>query len=110
MSMNAEVSPSDSPQAPPPRSESNAPVASELSLPALLQRMQAAQTREGAPTLKERLRRLDRLERAVLDHADAIASAMREDFGNKSKAEVKVSEIYLVVNGIRHAKAHLREW
>ncbi len=116
MSLTADVTPpgaspkaSTEPQL--PYSTGAAPASeSQEGLPALLQRMQAAQIREGAPPLKERLRRLDRLERAVLDHQDAIASAMREDFGNKSKAEVKVSEIYLVVNGIRHAKAHLREW
>jgi coniferyl-aldehyde dehydrogenase len=112
MSMSAEVTPSAPPDAS-GRSDIERPAvedAGAVDLPALLQRMQDAQTREGSPNLKERLRRLDRLERALLDHESAIASAMREDFGSKSKAEVRISEIYLVVNGIRHAKAHVREW
>lgn len=79
-------------------------------LPAILSRMKEAQHRDGVPTAKERIVRLDKLERALLDHQDAILSAMNEDFGTKARAEAIVSEVYLVAEGIRHAKAHLRQW
>ena len=79
-------------------------------LAVLLAGMKAAQLKEGIPSAKERIRRLDALDRAVVDHKDAIARAMTEDFGNKAKSEALVSEVFLVVDAARHARAHLREW
>lgn len=79
-------------------------------LAALLTSMKAAQLKDGIPGAKERIRRLDALDRAVVDHKDAIARAMSEDFGNKARAEALVSEVFLVADAARHARAHLREW
>jgi coniferyl-aldehyde dehydrogenase len=110
MSMSADVSTSE--KAGSTKADGEKPKAdvAEQDPAVILRKMQEAQAREGAPLLKERLRRLERLEKAILVHQDAIASAMREDFGNKSRAEALTSEVYLIVSGIRHARAHLREW
>ena len=75
-----------------------------------LTRLKDAQLRDGPPSLKERRRRLEKLERAVVAHQEVIATAMREDFGNKARLEALMSEVYLVVSGARHAREHVREW
>ncbi|HEY6458570.1 MAG TPA: coniferyl aldehyde dehydrogenase [Polyangiaceae bacterium] len=79
-------------------------------LAARLARMKEAQRKNGAPTYEERLETLDKLERALLRRKAGIADAISRDFGNRSKHETIVSEIFVVVGAIKHTKAHLREW
>jgi coniferyl-aldehyde dehydrogenase len=75
-----------------------------------LGRMKEAQRNAGAPTYEERIRTLEKLERALLTRKDAVVQAISRDFGSRSKHESLVSEVFLVVGAIRHAKAHLRDW
>ena len=91
MSMSADVSTSE--KAASSKADGEKPKAdvAEQDPAAILRKMQEAQAREGAPLLKERLRRLERLEKAIIVHQDAIASAMRDDFGNKARAEALTS-------------------
>ncbi len=63
----------------------------------------------GASTAAERIGKLRRFERAMLDRADEIRAAMWEDY-RKPAAEVDLSEIYPVVSEARHAIRHLRSW
>jgi len=79
-------------------------------LRATLERMKAAARKSGAPSYEERIRSLEKLERALVSRKDAIAEAVSRDFGNRSRHESLVSEVFLVVGAIKHAKAHLREW
>ncbi len=75
-----------------------------------LRRMKEAQRKSGAPTYEQRIESLEKLERAVLKRKAAIIDAISRDFGNRSKHESVVAEIFLVVGAIKHAKAHLRDW
>ena len=75
-----------------------------------LKRMQAAQRKSGPPSYEERIRSLEKLERAILTRKNAIAEAISRDFGNRSRHESMVSEVFIVLGAIKHAKAHLREW
>jgi acyl-CoA reductase-like NAD-dependent aldehyde dehydrogenase len=77
---------------------------------ALLRRMQEAQRKAGAPGYDERIATLDKLERALLARKGAIAEAVSRDFGGRSRHESMVSEVFLVLGAIKHAKAHLRDW
>ena len=80
------------------------------SLAGILAGMKAAGRKGGAPSFEERIRSLEKLERAVLARKQAIAEAIARDFGNRSKHESMVSEVFLVLGAIKHAKTHLRDW
>jgi coniferyl-aldehyde dehydrogenase len=43
-------------------------------------------------------------------HADDFAKAIGEDFGHRSTHETKLSDLYPVVAGLRHARKHFRRW
>jgi coniferyl-aldehyde dehydrogenase len=91
-----------------PPTEAAAPTAA--SLEAQLARMKEAQRRSGAPSYDDRLRSLERLERAVITRKNAIADAISRDFGNRSRHESLVAEVFLVIGAIKHAKANLKDW
>src|SRR5688500_3666646 len=65
---------------------------------------------QPSPTLEERLATLKRLERAILKHKDALAEAIREDFGNRSKHETLIAEVFLAIENVRYTRAHLAKW
>ncbi len=83
---------------------------SSSDLTATLRRMKDAQRRSGAPPYEDRIRSLEKLERVLAARKNAIVEAISRDFGNRSKHESLVSEIFLVQGAIKHAKARLREW
>ena len=62
------------------------------------------------PSYEDRIKSFEKLEKALLARKNAIAEAISRDFGNRSKHESMVSEVFLVVGAIKHAKAHLRDW
>jgi coniferyl-aldehyde dehydrogenase len=70
----------------------------------------AAYLRHPFPSLKERLDSLDKLEKILVDNADAIADAINRDFTNRSVEETKILEIFGCVDGIRHTRKHLKKW
>jgi coniferyl-aldehyde dehydrogenase len=80
------------------------------SLGASLAKMKERARKNGAPTYDERIASLDKLERALLARKGAIADAISRDFGNRSKHETLVAEVFIVLGAIKHTKAHLREW
>ncbi|HEX8793578.1 MAG TPA: coniferyl aldehyde dehydrogenase [Polyangiaceae bacterium] len=75
-----------------------------------LRRMKDAQRKSGAPTYEERIATLEKLEKALVARKNAIAEAISRDFGNRSRHESMVAEVFIVVGAIKHAKTHLREW
>ncbi|HEX8617480.1 MAG TPA: aldehyde dehydrogenase family protein [Thermoanaerobaculia bacterium] len=60
-------------------------------------------------TAAQRIEKLRRLERAILDRRDEIRAAMWDDY-RKPAAEVDLSEVYPIVSEARHAVRHLRRW
>jgi coniferyl-aldehyde dehydrogenase len=62
------------------------------------------------PTYEERRDILDKIERILIDNADAIAEAINKDFGHRSAEESKMLEIFGCVDGIRYARRKLRKW
>lgn len=79
-------------------------------LAALLSKLKAAQRREGPPDYDARIRHLDKLEQTLLARKHEIARAIDKDFGGRSKHETWMAEVMVVVNSIKHARAHLHEW
>lgn len=70
----------------------------------------AAYLRHPYPSLQERLESLAKLEKVLVDNADAIADAVNRDFTNRSAEETKILEIFGCVDGIRHTRKHLKKW
>jgi coniferyl-aldehyde dehydrogenase len=79
-------------------------------LRAILAAMKEAQRKQGPPSLDQRLRALEALERVVVQHKGAIATAISHDFGNRSSHESLAGEVFVLLGAIRHARAHLRDW
>jgi acyl-CoA reductase-like NAD-dependent aldehyde dehydrogenase len=77
---------------------------------ALLRRMQEAQRKAGAPVYDDRVASLEKLERTLLARKDAVADAISRDFGSRSRHETMMTEVFLVLGAIKHARAHLRDW
>ncbi|WP_215782366.1 coniferyl aldehyde dehydrogenase [Paludibacterium sp. B53371] len=72
--------------------------------------MQAASRREPFPDLALRRQRLTRLADVLFQHQDAIAAAISADFGHRSAEETRLAELFPSLEGIRHARHHLRRW
>lgn len=80
------------------------------SMTATLTKMKDAQRAAGAPTYEQRIASLDKLEKMILANKNAFADAISKDFGNRSRHETMVGEVFIVQSEIQHARDHLRDW
>ena len=80
------------------------------SLASRFSRLQAAARSDPNPDRALRERRLQALDRLLLDHEPALADAVRRDFGHRSPAETRLLEVFPSHQAIRHARRHLRRW
>ncbi len=62
------------------------------------------------PTLAERKENLKKLDRLLVDNAQAIAEAINADFGHRAVEETLMAEVFGTVDGIRHAVKHVAKW
>jgi coniferyl-aldehyde dehydrogenase len=69
-----------------------------------------AYQRHPYPTYEERLANLEKVERILVDNADAIADAINADFGHRSTEESKLIEIFSCVDSLRSTRRKLRKW
>ena len=76
----------------------------------ILERQKAKQLAEGPPSEQLRAERLDRCIALLVDHAEAIADALNEDFGSRSREATGLTDISASIGPLKHAKAHLRKW
>jgi aldehyde dehydrogenase (NAD+)/coniferyl-aldehyde dehydrogenase len=76
----------------------------------ILEAQQAAHARAPMPDRAARDRRLAALEGLVHDHLDALADAIRRDFGHRSVHETHLLEGFPSLEGIRDARRHLARW
>lgn len=84
--------------------------ASADDLHALLEQQQAAHHADPLPSLRQRLERLDRLQR-MLEHTSQIfIDAISADFGHRSVHETRMAEILVVELELRHTRKHLGRW
>ncbi len=75
-----------------------------------LEAQRAAFLRAGAPSLAERRADLTKLADAVSRNVDRLAQAIAADFGNRSRYETELAEVFPVQAAIRHALRHLAGW
>ena len=76
----------------------------------ILAAQKAAFLAEGFPDRDLRLDRLGRLLAMTERHQRRIAEAISADFGHRARQETDLTEIFLVLSGIRHMRRHLAGW
>ena len=76
----------------------------------ILQRQRAACFDTPYPTYEQRIDNLKKLEALLVDNQDAIAEAIRKDFGNRAIEESKLLELFLSIDGIRYCRKRLKKW
>jgi coniferyl-aldehyde dehydrogenase len=65
---------------------------------------------EPYPEYDIRVRRLHSLLTLIEDNEARIADAISADFGNRSRFEIGLSEVFLSIAEIKHTLRHLRRW
>lgn len=76
----------------------------------LLLAQREAHAREPYPSWETRAAHLRALRTMLLDQTDALADALDADFGRRSKAELLLSELWLVKSEIDAALRHGKRW
>jgi len=79
-------------------------------LDAVFQRQRQASRRIAAPDLEARQESLGRLRGMVTDNRSAIAEAISQDFGNRSRDETDMLEVVPTLGAIRYARRKLAGW
>jgi coniferyl-aldehyde dehydrogenase len=77
---------------------------------ALLEKQRGAFLAEGFVSAETRLDRLNRALLLVHDNQTAIVDAIDQDFGNRSRHQSLMSDVYATMESLKHAKKHLRRW
>jgi len=62
------------------------------------------------PGVAARRDRLSRLARMLREHAASIRDAISADFGQRAGEETELLEVFTSLEGIAHARRHLRRW
>lgn len=65
---------------------------------------------DGTPGAEQRRADLTTLHDLLVDNRKAIAGALREDFGARSKYETEIAEIATTLHTVRFARKHLAKW
>src|SRR5258708_13131898 len=77
---------------------------------ATLEQQRAAFLKNGPPSLAERRADLAKLKSAIRANTERIAQVISADFGNRSKHETLLAEVFTTLSGIRHPSRHLAKW
>jgi len=77
---------------------------------ALFELQRAAFADERFPSHRVRRDRLDRLAALIERHEPEIVDAVAADFGIRPSQETRLTELFVVQVGIRHARRHLGRW
>jgi len=77
---------------------------------AIFDAQRAAFLRTGAPSPQERRADLKKLGEAVGNSVDRLAAAISADFGNRSRHETELGEVFPAQSAIRHTLRQLARW
>ena len=77
---------------------------------ALLEKQRAAFVAEGLVSAETRIDRLERALCVLHDNQNEIADAIDEDFGNRSRHQSLMSDIYATMESFKDAKKRVRRW
>ncbi|HEX4293671.1 MAG TPA: coniferyl aldehyde dehydrogenase [Rhizomicrobium sp.] len=76
----------------------------------VLARQKAAHIKDGPPSAQKRIEWIDRAIGLIVDNKDAIAEALREDFGHRSVHTSLFTDVSGSIGPLKHAKAHMKSW
>ncbi|MBN1848594.1 MAG: coniferyl aldehyde dehydrogenase [Deltaproteobacteria bacterium] len=76
----------------------------------IFNRQKAACLKKPYLSLNERLDVLLKLENLLKKNQEEIANAVSADFGNRSRHETKILEIFTSVSGLRYTRRRLKKW
>ena len=62
------------------------------------------------PSAAERRQSLTRLEQLLVNHREAIEAAISGDFGNRSRHETQLLEVFPALGTVRDARKHVARW
>jgi len=79
-------------------------------LGALFEAQRNAFARDSFPTLAQRLDRLARMKRLLEENESALAQAISDDFGHRSRHETAIGETAFVLLALAHTRRHLKRW
>jgi coniferyl-aldehyde dehydrogenase len=79
-------------------------------LRATLERQRQFFLKAGSPPLDQRRADLAKLKAAIKDKAETIAEVISADFGNRSRHESLLAEVFTTLAGLRHTARHLGHW
>jgi coniferyl-aldehyde dehydrogenase len=85
-------------------------VKTELQPADIMSRQRDAFLRAGPPDLAERKDDIQRLRAALKQEAEQIASVISEDFGNRSRHETLLADVWPVLTSARETLKHLGSW
>ncbi len=77
-------------------------------LEATFQSLKAASAR--TPDYARRVANLRSLQRMLQENAGAIAAAIDKDFGNRSRHETQLLELFPALEAVKYARKHLKSW
>ncbi len=79
-------------------------------LQGLFAAQKAAYLASPYPTVSARKNQLKNLKKMLLENQDAFVAAIHADFGNRSRHETLLAELFPSVEGINHAIKHVSSW
>ena len=90
--------------------EPHSPISDRPGLEAAFRRIRDASRADPASPLAQRRSRLNRLEAMLQENREAICDAVNADFGQRSRHETALLELFPSLEGIRHARRHMARW
>ncbi len=75
-----------------------------------LQLQRSAYRANPIPDLEQRKKDLLALKQMLSENREAIADAISEDYGNRSRHETMLAEIIMVLDGLNFVAKHLKQW
>src|SRR5580658_10271477 len=76
----------------------------------ILDRQRQAHLKDGPPSAEKRIDWIDRAIGLLVGHKDAIADALREDFGHRSVHATLLTDVSGSIAPLKHAKENLKRW
>jgi coniferyl-aldehyde dehydrogenase len=76
----------------------------------VLEAQRQAHIKDGPPPAEKRIEWIDRAIGLLVGHKDAIADALREDFGHRSVHASLLFDVSGAIGPLKHSKASLKTW
>jgi coniferyl-aldehyde dehydrogenase len=76
----------------------------------VLNRQKSAHVRDGAPSIQQRIERIDRCIALLADNREAIKAALDADFGARSRDATDLTDVAGSIRPLKHARENLAKW